>query len=139
MGKCGALRYVGIGAAHYDTAYPWRPPAGPADSLWVFSPDKLRAASVMRYYGEPDNSLELFNRRRDGRVEQLVICGTPCLYLGVRWVDNDRFIFVQTHEYFPEGAQSGDGRNRAVVTLYDLANDSVYVFQSAPMRVYPHR
>jgi hypothetical protein len=75
--------------------------------------------------------LEIFNRRGDALVEQLEMCGTPCRFLPVRWLNNDHFVFVKTHEYFEDrGEKPSLTGYEAYVTLYDLEADSVYIFKS---------
>lgn len=104
------------------------------DSNWTWSPDSTRAISIGRYFGEPDHSLEIFNRDGDSTFIEFEFCGTPCDYRGVRWMDNNRFVFVQTYEHFED---RGDRPNltsfSAIVSLYDLASDSVHSFASDPI------
>jgi hypothetical protein len=106
-------------------------PPRDSDTGWVYSPDRTRAAYLLRYLGEPDVDLELFDRRDVPKLTQLEMCGTPCRYLGVRWVDDDRLIFVKAGEYvLDRGLRPGISGYYGYVSLYDLSADSVYVYKS---------
>lgn len=128
------------GTAGIRVSHTWRRAWGtlhqgvfPADSGWFYSPDSSKALWLLRYLGEPDVALDLYNRHGDSLVEQLESCGTPCRYLAVRWLDNNRFVFVMVHELFEgRGERPSVTAYEARVSLYDLESDSVYVFKSAP-------
>lgn len=133
--------FVYQGSGIIRASYTWRRTWGgqhqglfPADSGWLYSPDSSMALWLLRYLGEPETALDLFNRHGDSLVEQLEMCGTPCRYLGVRWIDQDRFVFVMTHENFEDrGERPNLSSFSAVVSLYDLDSDSVHRFASDPI------
>jgi hypothetical protein len=113
------------------------------DSNWTWSPDNSRAISIGRYFGEPDHNLEIFNRDGDSTFVEFEFCGTPCEYLGVKWVDPNQFVFVQKHEILERG--TGNESNSlflvdwtAFVSLYNLSMDSVYSYSSKPARRQPN-
>jgi hypothetical protein len=118
-----------------------KPPSGPTDSHWVFSPDKKMAASIKGYEGEADNILELFNRRQDGKIETLEVCGTPCGYRGLYWPDNRRFIFVKTHEVLQQINDSTlmTSGFTPIVILYDVPAESAFTYVTTPIPVRPSK
>lgn len=114
-----------------------KPPLGPADTHWVFSPNKKMAASIKGYEGEPDHILEIFNRRGDRKIETLAVTGTMNDYRGLYWTDNRRFIFVQTYE---EMQKINDSTLRTtgftpIVILYDVPAESSFTYVTTPIPV----
>jgi hypothetical protein len=86
----------------------------------------------------------MFNRDGDSTIVEFEFCGTPCEYLGVKWIDQDHFVFVKKHEILER--RRGEGSDMlllvgwtAFVALYDLSADTVYTFSSDPIRTPPNR
>jgi len=103
--------------------------------VWTYSPDKTKAVSSLGYYGEPDSSLELYNRKGDKKIELLRTCGTPCSYRGEFWLDNKQFVFIQTYEYYPPNGEvrcAVDTKCTEVVSisLYNLEKNTETIYQS---------
>lgn len=103
--------------------------------IWTYSLDETKAVSSLGYYGEPDSSLEIYNRVGDNKVELLKTCGTPCSYLGEFWLNNNQFVFIQKHEYYPSSGETRCTVNTKCtdvvsVSLYDLGSNAETIFQS---------
>jgi len=108
------------------------------NSAWTFSPDKSKAVFSLGYYGEPDSSLEIYNRNGDKKIELLKTCGTPCSYRGEFWLDEKQFVFIQTHEYYPPSGEircSVDTKCTEVVSisLYNIEKNTETVYESAEL------
>lgn len=102
------------------------------DTNWVFSPDGQMAVAINATTQDPDSSLDIYNRLNDQMVERLEFCGTPCEYLGVYWLDNSNFAFVQiTENYLPDGDQP-DG-HVLMVHQYNLADGTMAEYRSAKL------
>ncbi len=118
------------------------PPKSEEDPLWTFSPDKEKAISTLAYFGEPDSSLDIYNRNNDGKVERLQFCGTPCVYWGTFWLSNEQFVFIQSSEYHP---LTGEVRCTVdtictyllSISLYDLTKNIETVHQSQELKERP--
>jgi len=112
----------------------------PKDSSWVYCPNRLLAA-LINQGGDPDKELWLYNQRREGRVERLADCGTPCDYRGLFWLDNRRLVFVQT---YVDSHQINDSTGAVmgytpIVTLYDIAAESAFTYVTTPIPVRPSK
>ncbi|MEW5875449.1 MAG: penicillin-binding transpeptidase domain-containing protein [Candidatus Zixiibacteriota bacterium] len=101
---------------------------------WTFCPDSSMAATTgPPERGDPDNQICLWNRGGTGSIEILESCGTPCVYLGVHWLDNHRLIFAWRQERYAVGTTTHMFGHRAMITVYDLDRDSGFTYQSAPV------
>ena len=80
--------------------YPWNSDEI-AYPMWVHSPDGTKAISTYLSLGEPDSSLDIYNRDGQKGVERLRSCGTPCGDSGALWLNDDQFVFLQSYEYYP--------------------------------------
>jgi len=119
-----------------EVGYP-SPPKSKDEPEWVFSPDETKAVSIFAYFGEPDSSLDIYNRKNDGKVERLQDCGTPCGLGIVFWLNNEQFIFVQRlNEYIYSGGSDSYVLN---IILYDLAKDTEVSYISQELEEYPVR
>jgi len=94
---------------------------------WSFSPDGKMAVSTWLYYGEPDLSLDLYNRKGDNTIENLAFCGTPCRYWGTLWLDNNSFVFIYDDYDFSENNEGGSKYN-LYIDIYNLKEGKVIPF-----------
>ncbi|MGB3612679.1 MAG: hypothetical protein WBA10_02715 [Elainellaceae cyanobacterium] len=102
------------------------------DANWVFSPDGQTAVAINATTSEPDSSLDIYNRLNDQTVERLEFCGTPCEYLGVYWLDNSNFAFVQIAENYSPESDQPDG-HVLMVHQYDLSDSTMAEYRSAKL------
>jgi hypothetical protein len=100
------------------------------DGQWIFSPNNQIAVAINATTGEPDNSLDIYNRLNDKTVERLDFCGTPCVYLGTYWVDTSHFVLVATVENYLTNSSQPNG-NILQVSYYDLTKGSVITYKSS--------
>ncbi|MBI5866678.1 MAG: hypothetical protein HZB43_00035 [candidate division Zixibacteria bacterium] len=122
----------GSGKFATEDTYAHKLASPPADSYWVYSPNRRLAAMALGG-DEPDNELWLYNWHGAGMAARLEVCGTMCLFRSVMWFDNQRLVFAQVQEldeHFESPAQIV--RYRPVVKIFDLSNDSVRVYGSSP-------
>jgi hypothetical protein len=63
-------------------------------SKCVVSPDKSKTISIITG-GEPDSDLYLYDKTAK-TSSRLINCGTPCGYEDGFWLDNNRFVFLET-------------------------------------------
>lgn len=105
---------------------------------WTVSPDGLRAVSAYTSFGEPDSSLSIYNRNNQGKVERLKFCGTPCYYWGTLWLNNEQFIFMQSHEYHPpdEVRCTIDTKCTYIISfsLFDLKENIEIIYKSPEIK-----
>lgn len=122
-----------------ELTYP-SPPKNKDEPEWIFSPDGTKSVSIFAYFGEPDSSLDIYNRRNDEKVERLQDCGTPCSYWIVLWLNDEQFIFVQRINYerdYPLTLKHGPYVLNII--LYDLAEDKEISYTSQEVEEYPTR
>ena len=108
------------------------------NSAWTFSPDKSKAVFSLGYYGEPDSSLEIYNRNGNKKVELFRTCGTPCSYAGEFWIDDKQFVFIQASQYYPPNGEircSVDTKCTYVVdiSLYNIEKNTETIYEPAEL------
>jgi hypothetical protein len=116
------------------------PPKDRNDPRWVFSPDESIAVTISLYDGDPDNSLDIYNRKGDKQVEHLRFCGTPCVYLRLYWISDSNFVLVESLEYEPR-RKAKENPFALVVISYDLEEMTVTALRSRQFKsrhFYPY-
>lgn len=96
------------------------------DPRWIFSPDGEKAVSIYGMFGEPDSSLDLYNRLGNKKTENLLFCGTPCSYLVVYWLNNKQFVFVESGEDYVKD----EIKYVLNILFYDIENNIKIGYQS---------
>ncbi len=96
------------------------------DPRWIFSPDGEKAVSIYGMFGEPDSSLDLYNRQGDKKTDNLLFCGTPCSYLAVYWLNSKQFVFMESGEEYIKD----EIKYVLNIHFYDIENNIKIVYQS---------
>lgn len=108
----------------------------PITYRYIFSPDRSKFIDYLASFGEPDSSVDIYNRNSDGVLENLRFCGTPCGFDYAFWIDNDRFVIFGRME-----ATDSDGNQKCDVpedwdTCYDQLTIDVYDLQKNTVAHY---
>lgn len=113
----------------------------PLANRYVWSPEKSRFIDYLASFGEPDSSLQVFNRDGNGKIETLAYCGTPCRYDRVFWLDDDRAVVLGIEEAtkddgsslcLPASGSTGEMKcyQRLNATVYDFAHGTQTKYRS---------
>jgi len=110
-----------------------------ATQRYLFSPDKKKFINYLASLGEPDSSVDIYNRMGDRMLETLLFCGTPCTFYYAFWIDNNRFVILGITEVtLPDGNQKCDIPNnfdtcydQLTVDFYDLTKNTQIRYLSA--------
>ncbi|HSD12899.1 MAG TPA: Gmad2 immunoglobulin-like domain-containing protein [Patescibacteria group bacterium] len=113
----------------------------PLANRYVWSPEKSRFIDYLASFGEPDSSLQVFNRDGNGKIETLAYCGTPCRYDRVFWLDEDRAVVLGIEEAtkddgsslcLPASGSTGEMKcyQRLNATVYDFAHGAQTKYRS---------
>ncbi len=114
----------------------------PLADRYVWSPARSRFIDYLASFGEPDSSVQAFNRDGKGKIETLAYCGTPCRFEGAFWLDEDRAVVLGIELAAkadgsplclpPAADGQGDAKcyQRLNATVYDFARGTQATYRS---------
>ncbi len=112
--------------------------------LYVYSPDKTKIIDpyvYMHLFGEggkirpafePDLAVGLIDLKNK-KWKQVVMCGTPCTFNDVAWIDNNTFVVVGHSEYYPKNGEERCTINTkctyvATLHIFDLSKNKITLY-----------
>lgn len=128
-----------------EEEYPYDPVQNKLrEILYVYSPDKTKVIDPYVYMYlfeeggkvrpafEPDSAVGLIDLESK-KWKQVLMCGTPCGFDDVTWIDNNTFVVVGNSEYYPESGEERCSMNTKctyVATLYifDLSKNKLTLY-----------
>lgn len=99
---------------------------------WLLSLNRSMAISLNKTITEPDQSVDIYNRKGNQHVERIDVCGPSCKYIGIYWIDDSNFVSVaiSDSEYYASSNVSQDSHT-LLISQYNLDDNTVIKYRSS--------